>query len=92
MVDIVPFPKTGGSSSGDGPENPMLEKRVDRLDDDVREIKRDLSEIKQLLAEIKGELKRVPTTYQLLAITFSTWAAGAGFLFLAFKFAETTAK
>jgi hypothetical protein len=53
MADIYPFPEAS-KGGGSGPEDPMLERRVDRLEDDVREIKNDLSDIKQILARLEG--------------------------------------
>ena len=38
------------------------------------------------LAEIKGRLSQVPNVLQLLAITISTWMAGAGMVFALLKF------
>jgi hypothetical protein len=87
--NVFPFPdekrvKQGGS--GDGPEDPMLE-RVARLEADVSEVKsllreqgRDLTEIKVSIGRIEGQLKAAPTTVQLLAIVLTTWAAGAAIL------------
>jgi hypothetical protein len=47
MAEIVPFDpnrfKLGGS--GDGPEDPMLEQRVARLESDLSEIKAMLKDI-----------------------------------------------
>ncbi|WP_244613429.1 hypothetical protein [Methylosinus sp. Ce-a6] len=55
MADIVPFDsnryKLGGS--GDGPEDPMLEQRVARLESDLSEVKAMLKDIGKELIEIK---------------------------------------
>jgi hypothetical protein len=45
---------------GGGAENPMLEQRVARLEDDMRDIKSALGRIEQRLAGIEGELKHLP--------------------------------
>jgi hypothetical protein len=93
--NIVEFPgkgfHTGGGSSGDG----MLEQRVARLEDDVKEIKSTLrgleakvNAIAEAVAEIKGRmsglemrLSAMPTTIQLVALLLTTWAAGAAIVF-----------
>jgi hypothetical protein len=54
MVDPIPFTKpsyvkTGGS----GPEDPMIEQRVARLEDDLKEVKSSLKIIEAAVSEIK---------------------------------------
>ena len=89
MGDVVSLNPTGGS----GPQNPVLEQRVARLEEDVREIKDDVKRILDLMtrtreevAEIRGALSRIPTLPQFWAMIVSTWIAGAGIVLLAFQF------
>jgi hypothetical protein len=82
MGDLVPF---GPSKGGSGPEDPMLERRVDRLEDDVREIKNDLSDIKQILARLEGRFDALdakidarPTIWALTVALVSAVLASGG--------------
>jgi hypothetical protein len=84
---------TGGS--GDGPEGPMLDQRVTKVEDNIAEMKVSLRSIEDSLLEIKTELKLLPkageigeikgklsllpTTWQLVVILLTTWAAGMYF-------------
>jgi hypothetical protein len=91
---IVEFPAKGFRTGG-GPEDPMLEQRVARLEEDVKEIKvtlrgleAKLSSIGEAVAEIKGRigglemrLSAMPTTIQLVTLLLTTWAAGAAIVF-----------
>jgi hypothetical protein len=90
--NIVPFPPGGFSTggSGGGPEDPMLEQRVARLEDDMKDVKSSLKSIELSLAEIKGRLTGIdarfaslPTTSTMLTIVFATWGIGSGILFFA---------
>jgi hypothetical protein len=77
----------GGKSSGtggSGPEDPMIEQRVARLEDDMKDIKTSLKSIEGKLnsidvsvAEMKGKLSQAPNWIQLIGLTLATWAAGA---------------
>ncbi|WP_428990531.1 hypothetical protein [Methylocapsa aurea] len=53
MAKIVPFDpsRTRMSGGGDGPEDPMFEQRVARVESDISEIK---SLLKELSADVKG--------------------------------------
>ena len=73
----------------------MLEQRVARLEESLREVRFDLKRILELLAktredvaEMRGALSRIPTTPQFWAMIVSTWIAGAGIVLLAFRFVE----
>jgi hypothetical protein len=62
----------------------MLEQRVGRLEEDVREIRTTLKSIEAKLtvvaenvAEIKGKIAQSPTWIQLLVALIATWGAGA---------------
>ncbi len=82
---------TGGSQKGDGgsgPEDPMLEQRVARLEADVSEIKTSVKSIEVTLAEIKGKLSQAPSWLQLIGVVISTWMAGAGIVLAIIKYAK----
>ena len=73
----------------------MLEQRVARLEESLREVRSDLKRILELLAktredvaEMRGALSRIPTMPQFWAMIVSTWIAGAGIVLLAFRFVE----
>jgi hypothetical protein len=91
LVDVVPFPgQRAGRSEGSGQEDPMLEARVGRLEDDMKDVKSSLKSIEISLAEIKGRLTGIdarfaslPTTWTMLTITFATWGIGSGILIFA---------
>jgi hypothetical protein len=97
MADVIHFPGQGSRSGGGGPEDPMLEQRVARLEEDIKDIKASLRSIEnklnslaELIAQIKGQLSgydarfaSLPTTWTLLGIIFTTWALGSGILIFA---------
>jgi hypothetical protein len=84
--------KFSGGGRGDGPEGPKLEQRVTKVEGDIAEIKSSLRSIEDSLLEIKTELKLLPkageigeikgklslmpTTWQLVGLLLTTWAAG----------------
>lgn len=62
----------------------MLEQRVARLEEDMKDVKTSLRSIESKLsgievsmAEVKGKLSQAPTWIQLIGMTLATWAAGA---------------
>lgn len=67
MAEIVPFdPGRNKLGGGDGPEDPMLEQRVARVESDVSEIKamlkelsRDTTEIKIYLGKFEGKFAAI---------------------------------
>jgi hypothetical protein len=73
---------------GSGPEDPMLEQRVAKLEADVSEIKTSVKSIEVMLAEIKGKLSQSPTWLQLIGVVISTWMAGAGIVLAIIKFSK----
>ena len=73
---------------GSGPEDPMLEQRVEKLEADVSEIKTSVKSIEVMLAEIKGKLSQSPTWLQLIGVVISTWMAGAGIVLAIIKFSK----
>jgi hypothetical protein len=95
MTDnVIPFPGESLPPGGGGPEDPMLEPRVARLEDDVREMKSTLKSIESKLnsvaenvAEIKGKVAQAPTWIQLLVALIATWGAGAAIVAAVVRFA-----
>jgi hypothetical protein len=98
MADVVvEFPGERRPPGGSGPEDPMIEARVARLEDDMKDIKASLKSIELSVAEMKGRLTGIegrlsgidarfsslPTTWTILTITFTTWAIGSGILIFA---------
>ena len=81
-------PDQNSSAGGSGPEDPMLEQRVARLETDVSEIKSSVKSIEITLAEIKGKLSQLPTWLQLIGVVISTWMAGAGIVMAIIKFSK----
>jgi hypothetical protein len=73
---------------GSGPEDPMLEQRVARLEADVSEIKSSVKSIEIILSEIKGKMSQSPTWLQLIGVVISTWMAGAGIVLAIIKFSK----
>lgn len=78
----------GGRGKGSGPEDPMIEQRVTRLEEDMKDIKSSLKTIEAKLgsidlsvAEMKGKLSQAPNWIQLIGLTLATWAAGAAIVF-----------
>jgi hypothetical protein len=70
----------------------MLEQRVGRLEEDVREIRTELKSISQILVDlrerlsrIEGKLDRTPDASQMWRMVVGTWVAGAGIVMLAVK-------
>ena len=88
MAKLYTFPPKDGSGSGSGPEGPMLEQRVARVEADVSEIKASVKSIEITLAEIKGKLSQAPTWLQLIAVVISRWMAGAGIVLAVIKYSK----
>lgn len=63
----------GGGDGGtvDG----MLEARVARLEEDMKEVRSDLKAIRIDLAEVKGRLSSMPTTIQLIGFVIAIFVA-----------------
>lgn len=67
----------------------MLEARVGRLEDDMKEVKTelrsirgDLTALRESVARIEGMLQRTPDATQMWRMAITTWIAGAGGLAL----------
>jgi len=64
MNNILPFPGEhkgqGEGGDGSGPEDPMLERRVDALEADMKEVKASLSRMEVTLARIDGTISQMP--------------------------------
>lgn len=80
-----PFPGDSKGRGGGGPEDPILEAREGRLEDDMKDVKADLKEVRRELRdmhgdlrEIKGMLQRTPDVTQMWRMVIGTWIAGAG--------------
>jgi hypothetical protein len=86
------------SKDGGGPEDPMLEERVERLERILANLEPKITEIlltgaKQSevhkvqidLAEIKGKVSMLPTWWMLVVALLATWSAGAGIVFALIK-------
>ena len=77
----------------------MLEQRVARLEEDMREVKSTLKGIEAKLvtievavARIEGRLQGVPSSWQLftalVTTVVATWSAGAAIVFTLLRFAK----
>jgi hypothetical protein len=73
----------------------MLEPRVARLEDDMKELKvslrsieAKLTSIAESVAEIKGKVSQSPTWLQLLVALIATWGAGAAIVAVVVRFAS----
>lgn len=64
----------------------MLEQRVARLEDDMKDVKASLKSIEVSLAEIKGRMFHLPTALQLFLAVITTWSAGAAIVFAMIRF------
>jgi hypothetical protein len=102
MTNVIGFPGERRPPGGGGPEDPMLEQRVIRLEETLSRIDQRLSsieaELKHLpkvsdyaslkadVAEIKGRLSGMVTPLQLFIAVITTWTAGAAIVFALVKF------
>jgi hypothetical protein len=73
----------------------MLEPRVARLEDNMKEVKvslrsieAKLTSIAESVAEIKGKVSQSPTWLQLLVALIATWGAGAAIVAVVVRFAS----
>jgi len=71
----------------------MLEQRVARVEEDMRDVKAILRSIEAKLnsidvsvAEIKGRVSQFPTWIQLLVALIATWGAGAAIVAVLVRF------
>ena len=71
-ADIIDFKNmtkiNTASSGGSGPEDPMLEKRVETLENDVKEVKASLSRLEIGFARIEEKLSHIATTADLTRV------------------------
>lgn len=65
----------GSTSDGGGPTFDDMEARVQRLEDDMKEVKSDLKALRVDVAEMKGMMKAMPTTLQLIAFAVAVFVA-----------------
>ena len=71
-----------------------LERRVERLEDDMTDVKSSLRSIEgkvdslvEGVAEIRGRISQSPTWLQLLVALLATWGAGAAIVATVIRFA-----
>jgi hypothetical protein len=71
-----------------------LERRVERLEDDMTDVKSSLRSIEgkvdslvEGVAEIRGRISQSPTWLQLLVALLATWGAGAAIVATEIRFA-----
>ncbi len=83
MSKVIPF--RGERSGGDGPEDPMLEQRVARLEEDVREIRRSTSEMNDRMgrmeigiAKIQARIEMLPTIWTFVVALIATVFTAVG--------------
>ncbi|MBE7186534.1 MAG: hypothetical protein INR68_19240 [Methylobacterium mesophilicum] len=80
-VQIEPFdsdPKIThihGGPQGGPPGGDQLEKRVEILENDMKELKADMKALRLDVAEVKGMLKTMPTTIQLIGFAVAVFVA-----------------
>jgi hypothetical protein len=89
--EVIPGGKSGDAGE---PEDPMLEQRVARLEEDMKDVKSSLRSIEAKLvtigesvAEIKGKVSQSPTWIQLPIALIATWGAGAAIVAALIRFA-----
>lgn len=90
MTNVVPMRLPGESKGPGDPEDPMLEQRVARLEEELRSLAKDqqkeFTDIKVKLAGIEGRLSAAPTILQLITVVVTTWSAGAAIVFALLRF------
>ena len=79
---------------GDSEKWSALERRVERLEEDMADVKASLRSIEDKLnlviegvAEIRGRMSQTPTWIQLLVALIATWGAGAAIVAAVVRFA-----
>ena len=100
MGDLTYLPSGRGPGDGapSGPEGPMLEQRVARLEQSLERLEpkiteillagakqSDVQKIQVETAEIKGKVSMLPTWWMLVVALVATWSAGAGIGFAFLK-------
>ena len=72
MGNILPFTSTVGAGTvgagGSGPEDPMLDQRVQALEADVKDVKQSLSRLEVAIARIEGVLTQMPKQSDLAVL------------------------
>jgi hypothetical protein len=103
VAEIVPLRGDRGGTDDGGPEDPMLEQRVTKLENAFERIEQrlvgietelkhlpkatDYASIKADIARIEGRLTNVPTTLQMLVMLITTGSVGVGIVFTVLRFA-----
>lgn len=94
MADIVNLDgfRTGGGGRGGSPEDPMLEQRVSRLEDDLKDIRSTLKALEVSIARLDGRVSQLPTAWTMftaiITTVVATWGAGAAIVFTLLRFAK----
>lgn len=70
----------------------MLEQRVGRLEDDMKELKAGLKAVEVTLARLDGRISQLPTAWTMftaiITTVVATWGAGAAIVFTLLRFAK----
>lgn len=70
----------------------MLDARVTRLEDDMREVKASLKNIEISMARMDGKLSQLPTAWTMfiaiITTVVATWGAGAAIVFTLLRSAK----
>ena len=70
-ADLLPFPKKKFTSEGggdSGPEDPMLDQRVQALEADVKDVKQSLNRLEVAIARVEGVLTQMPKQSDLAVL------------------------
>jgi hypothetical protein len=83
----VPLVKNGGGGDSGGmePRIAMLEKAMERLEADARELRTDMRSTREDISYMKGRLEHLPTTWAMLTAVIGGQAVFAGVVFGAMK-------
>jgi hypothetical protein len=74
----------------DPPDPPnMLEARVGRVEEDVKDLRTDMKAVVQTLAYLRGRVEHLPTTWVLVTSIAASQAALLGFTFAMLRFLGT---
>jgi hypothetical protein len=74
-----------------GPHDPLMEARIARIEDDVKELKADVKALRADGAWLKGRLEQLPTTWVMLTAIVGSMVALLGFTFVLLRFALPSA-
>ncbi len=88
---IVPVLKSPGPkplANPPGPPDPpdMLAARVDRLEEDMRELRSDMRSVGRDVSYVRGRVEHLPTTWVMVTTMAASQAALLGLVFAMLKF------